>query len=124
MTAAVSITSDGGKIDGIIAETNGQKYKIKAKAVILATGGFGNNSKLFSTLNPDLKGFVSTNHPGATGDAIELVEKYNVADNAWQMITEIPNEVKGFGVVAYNSKISRTASACSGIMVSLQSFLS
>ena len=79
MTAAVSITSDGGKIDGIIAETNGQKYKIKTKAVILATGGFGNNSKLFSTLNPSLKGFVSTNHPGATGDAIELVEKYNVA---------------------------------------------
>lgn len=79
MTAAVSISSSNGKIDGIIAETNGKKYKIEAKAVVLATGGFGNNSKLFSTLNPNLKGFVSTNHPGATGDAIELVEKYNVA---------------------------------------------
>lgn len=27
---------------------------------------------------------------------LRTVEKYNVADNAWQMITEIPNEVKGF----------------------------
>lgn len=79
LTSAVEIKSEDDKITGILVEENGKKYTINSKAVILATGGFGNNAEKFSDLDPSLIGFGTTNHPGATGDALDMVVPLEVA---------------------------------------------
>jgi len=46
------------KIVGVkVREIDGKEYTIKAKAVIVATGGFGANAKMVEKYNPKLKGF-------------------------------------------------------------------
>jgi fumarate reductase flavoprotein subunit len=47
--------------------------------VVLAAGGFGANNEMASSLVPSLKGFATTNHPGASGDGISLAEKAGAA---------------------------------------------
>lgn len=54
-------------------------HKINAKAVVLATGGFAANLDMVAELNPELKGFVTTNAPGITGDGIEMAKAVGAA---------------------------------------------
>ena len=59
-----------GSVTGVkVQNANGSMYRLKAKAVIIATGGFGANLEMVTHLQPSLKGFATLNHPGATGDA-------------------------------------------------------
>jgi urocanate reductase len=68
---------EGGEIKGIIATgVNGQKIAIHAKAVVLASGGFGANTKMlkqyntyWSNIADDIK---TTNSYAMTGDGILL----------------------------------------------------
>jgi fumarate reductase flavoprotein subunit len=79
-TKAVEILSEGNKATGIKVETSeGQQYTINAKAVIVASGGFGANPEMVEKYKPELKGFGTTNQPGATGDAFGMVGKLDVA---------------------------------------------
>lgn len=73
-TTATDILSENGAVTGIKAEGKGAVYTIHAKAVILATGGFGANEELYTKYRPELKGYVTTNTPGATGDGIVMAE--------------------------------------------------
>ena len=65
-----------GEVTGVKVkdEETGKVYTINAKAVINAAGGFGANNELVSRFIPRLKGFATTNHPGATGDGLLLSE--------------------------------------------------
>lgn len=78
-TKAVEILSDGNTVTGVKVEKNGNSYNINAKAVILASGGFGANPEMIVKYKPELKGFGTTNAPGATGDALAMVEKLDVS---------------------------------------------
>ena len=74
-TAATELLTDAdGKICGVKAEGTDAIYTINAKAVILASGGFGANEEMYTTYRPDLKGTVTTNAPGATGDGIVMAQ--------------------------------------------------
>ena len=73
-TATELLTDDEGKICGVKAEGAEYNYTFKCKAVILATGGFGANEAMYTQYRPDLKGTVTTNAPGATGDGIVMAE--------------------------------------------------
>ena len=74
-TAATELLADAeGKITGVKAEGPDAVYTINAKAVILASGGFGANEDMYTTYRPDLKGTVTTNAPGATGDGIVMAQ--------------------------------------------------
>lgn len=55
-------------------EVNDAK-KVTAKAVLLATGGFGASKDLIAKYRPDLKNYRTTNQPGATGDGLKLADK-------------------------------------------------
>ena len=68
-----------GKVEGVVVSSQGKTANIKAKAVIIASGGFGANNDLVVSYKPDLKGFGTTNFPGATGDALSWVKPFNVA---------------------------------------------
>jgi fumarate reductase flavoprotein subunit len=79
-TKAIEILSEGNKANGILVENSqGQQYKINAKAVVVASGGFGASQEMVTKYKPELKDFGTTNHPGATGDAFKMVEKLDVA---------------------------------------------
>ena len=73
-TKATSLMTLDGTIVGVMAESDSANYTIHAKAVILATGGFGNNEDLVVHYKPDLKGTVTTSAPGVTGDGIMMAE--------------------------------------------------
>jgi len=78
-TTATEILMDGGAAVGVKAEDAGHEYTINAKAVVLATGGFGANFDLMCSFNPSLANAVTTNHPGATGDGILMAEAVGAA---------------------------------------------
>ncbi|MFC0179320.1 flavocytochrome c [Thorsellia kenyensis] len=56
-----------------IKDDKGEISTLKAKSVVVATGGFSANAKMVEQYKPELKGFVTTNHPGATGCGIKLL---------------------------------------------------
>ena len=86
---------------------------INAKAVILTTGGFGANEEMYCTYRPDLKGTVTTNAPGATGDGIvmaqavgadlvdiEQIQLHPTVEQATSML--ITEGVRGDGAILVN----------------------
>lgn len=67
------LLADGNKVTGLDVQLpNDEAKEISAKAVILATGGFGANKELLKKYRPDLDGYDTTNQVGATGDGIKL----------------------------------------------------
>ena len=78
-TTATEILMDGGTAVGVKANDAEHDYTINAKAVVLATGGFGANFELMCSFNPSLANAVTTNHPGATGDGILMAEAVGAA---------------------------------------------
>lgn len=78
-TTATEILMRDGAAAGVLAEDAEHVYTVNAKAVILATGGFGSNFELMCSFNPSLANAVTTNHPGATGDGILMAEAIGAA---------------------------------------------
>jgi fumarate reductase flavoprotein subunit len=74
-TKVTGIIAQGGRVTGIEVSYAGKAHKVSAKAVVLASGGFGANNEMAVSYVPSLKGFATTNQPGATGDGIGLAEK-------------------------------------------------
>lgn len=73
-TTVTEIIMKDGRAVGVKANSETADYTINAKAVILATGGFGGNEQMIVENNADLAGYVSTNAPGATGDGIAMAQ--------------------------------------------------
>ena len=78
-TTATEILMENGAAAGVKAEDAEHAYTVNAKAVVLATGGFGANFDLMCSFNPSLANAVTTNHPGATGDGILMAEAVGAA---------------------------------------------
>lgn len=69
------ITSQDGTVNGVKVLFNEKDEKtITAQAVIVASGGFGANQEMIAEVRPDLKGYVTTNQVGSTGDGIKMIE--------------------------------------------------
>ena len=64
----------GDKVTGVEVKYKGETYNITAKAVVMATGGFGANAKMVAEYKPSLEGFGSTNSPAITGEGIKMVK--------------------------------------------------
>jgi len=80
-TTAEKILTDGsGKVCGVTGtDKDGETFTIDCTAVILATGGFGANADMVVEYDPDLAGFCTTNHAGATGDGIVMAKELGAA---------------------------------------------
>ncbi len=112
------MTNKDGQVIGLKVKDKKGSYKIFAKAVVDAAGGFGGNNELVSKYVPRLKGFATTNHPGATGDGLLLAEKAGaqlidmveiqthptVVPKVGEMITEA---VRGNGAILINKEGKR-----------------
>ncbi len=73
-TKATDLLSLEGTVNGIMAESDDTYYTIHSKAVILATGGFGNNQEMIVRYRDDLEGTVTTSAPGIMGDGIVMAQ--------------------------------------------------
>lgn len=93
------IIEENGRASGVKVSAKNGDYTIKAKAVIIATGGFGANPDMIVSYNANLKGFGTTNHRGATGDAFEMVKKFNAALTQMDEIQTHPTVVPGNGTM-------------------------
>lgn len=79
-TATQILVDDKGAVSGVVAtDKDGNEMTIDCTAVILASGGFGANAKMVEEYKPDLAGFGTTNHAGATGDGIAMAKELGVA---------------------------------------------
>ncbi|MBR9729580.1 flavocytochrome c [Shewanella intestini] len=67
------LKADNGQVKGVLVKGKYKGYYwVKASAVVMATGGFGKNNERVAKYAPKLKGFTSTNQPGATGDGLDV----------------------------------------------------
>ena len=73
-TKATDLLSLEGTVNGVMAESDDTYYTIHSKAVILATGGFGNNQEMIVRYRDDLEGTVTTGAPGIMGDGIVMAQ--------------------------------------------------
>lgn len=117
-TKATKLLMKDGKISGVLAEGPDALYTINCKAVILATGGFGANEEMYTQYRPDLKGTVTTNAPGATGDGIvmavevgaalvdiEQIQLHPTVEQSTSML--ITESVRGDGAILVNQSGKR-----------------
>lgn len=75
-TDVTKIHEKDGVVNGVTAQVQGEKARtITGKAVVVTTGGFGASKELIKKYRPDLKGYVTTNQAGSTGDGIKMIEK-------------------------------------------------
>ena len=118
-TANKILTDADGAAVGIEAtDKNGAAVTVNAKAVILATGGFGANLDMVVEYKPDLAGFMTTNAPGAQGQGIDMAVAIGagtvdmdqiqihptVEYNSSQLITE---GLRGDGAILVNAEGNR-----------------
>lgn len=70
----IKILEDGkGRVTGVLVQGKHSKlYRISAKAVIIASGGFSANPERVAYYQPAFKGMTTSNQPGATGDGMNL----------------------------------------------------
>lgn len=73
------LTDANGDIVGALASKDGSDYRIKATAIVIATGGYAYNNELPGTLNPMYEGVYKIGHPGATGDGIIMASNKGAA---------------------------------------------
>lgn len=79
-TAKNILVNEDGAVCGVVAEDkDGNEMTIECTAVVLATGGFGANTTMVEEYKPDLAGFGTTNHAGATGDGITMAKELGAA---------------------------------------------
>ena len=101
------ILMKNGKVSGVQVKTPKGMETINAKAVILATGGFVANHKMVEKYRPELKGFSTTNHPGATGDGIILAQQVGAGLTDIEQIQIHPTVIKKNGALISESMRAR-----------------
>lgn len=76
---------------------DGKVSEIRANTVIIAAGGFGADNEMVASFDPSLRGFGTTNHPGATGDGIILAQSIGASTTDMIQIQTHPTVVPSNG---------------------------
>lgn len=93
-------------------------YKIAAKAIVLATGGFGMNQEMVAFYRPTFRGMTSSNNVTSTGDGIQMALNIgaSMTDIDWVQAHPtvgkdsrilISETVRGVGAIMVNAKGAR-----------------
>lgn len=79
-TSATSIIMEGSKVVGIYAEGPEGTIQYNAKAVVLATGGFGGNPEMIAKQGWDTSSLHVVGSPNAAGDAYKMCTEIGAKD--------------------------------------------
>jgi len=96
-TPARRILKDGDRVVGVVAEDqSGEPFEVRAKAVVVCTGGFGNNPEMIKKFTgfewgKDLSSFRI---PGVDGDGLRMAWEVGAAstDMTMELIYMMPGE--------------------------------
>lgn len=77
-TKGLDLLIKNGVVEGVQVQNKNNFYDIKAKAVIIATGGFSYNKELLAKHAPGSEKLATSNQLSATGDYLEIFEKNNL----------------------------------------------
>ncbi|HHU12852.1 MAG TPA: flavocytochrome c [Clostridiaceae bacterium] len=81
---AVALIEEDGHVTGVeVVTPEGETFTVTAKAVVIATGGFGANMDMVKEYDESKVGFGTTNHPGALGMGITMAQE--VGADTFQM---------------------------------------
>ncbi len=89
-TPATELIVENGVVKGVKASGEDKEYTINAKAVILATGGFGANDDM---VPDEYKKFVYAGHAGSNGDGIVMAKAVNADLINMQFVNTQPNSM-------------------------------
>lgn len=79
-TTATSLLVEDGKVVGVLAaDTQGNELTIQANAVVLATGGYAQNSALVYAHAPQLTGAITDEIAPTTGDGMLMAQSVGAA---------------------------------------------
>ncbi|MDR7870221.1 MAG: flavocytochrome c [Tissierellaceae bacterium] len=88
---ATELIIEDGTVVGIKGESNGQDMEIRAKVVIIATGGFAANIEMRQEYVPSLtENLPTTNSPAIVGDGIKMAEAANANLIGMKYIQSLP----------------------------------
>lgn len=90
-TRATELLADGGAVVGVKAESSSVEYTIRAEAVLLSTGGYGNNKDL---LNDEMSQALYYGPVSSTGDGLLMAEKVNAATRLMEYGKRYPNGIE------------------------------
>ena len=108
-TKATEILMENGQAVGVLAEDNEHTYTIRAKSVVLTTGGFGANFDLMASYDPSLANAVTTNHSGAQGDGIMMAQAVGADTVDMEQIQLHPTVIQADGTLVSESVRSHGA---------------
>lgn len=112
----IQLLAENNRVTGVLVRNEeGREYEIMADSVVIASGGFGGSSERFVFYNPDLKGFKTTNHAGATGDYIDLVADLPIDLIDMEKIQAHPTVEPHFGIL-----ITEAIRGNGGILINME----
>ena len=108
---AEELITEGEAVVGVRATKGGQSFEIRAKSVVLATGGYSQNPELVARFAPELLGTIPTASVSNTGDGILMAEAVGAAvfENGWFSICpmQVSNEylMQGGAALTTNAQL-------------------
>ena len=103
------VTDDQGRVTGVIASQNGQPVEYTAKAVIIASGGFGGSPEMLSKYwGDEYAKMTYAGSPGTTGEMIEEAAKLGAK------LTDMDKAAYGSPTVEVSKNMLITAMVLSG----------
>ena len=109
-TPAVSLIQDEtGAVVGVNAEDHGAAVTVNAKAVVIATGGYGWNADMRAEYAPDAADVWPVTSPGSTGDGLVMATDIG-ADTVfkggfigWKVVTPVYDQSTAIGAPIYGA---------------------
>lgn len=90
-TTATDLVVEDGRVVGVRAKTKaGDLLTVKAGAVVLATGGYGQNSALVAQHNPGLAGAITDEIAPTTGEGLAMAQAVGAAAVDLDLFTTFP----------------------------------
>ncbi|MCD8336503.1 MAG: flavocytochrome c [Lachnospiraceae bacterium] len=99
-TATTLVTDDNGAVVGVVCEdADGNEVTFTGKAVVLATGGFGQNSELLAQVRPDLANAITDEIAPTTGDGLLMAQELGADTVNLEDIQLFPHVIVGYGLL-------------------------
>ncbi|MCD7835004.1 MAG: flavocytochrome c [Lachnospiraceae bacterium] len=99
-TATTLVTDEEGAVTGVICEdADGNEVTFTGKAVVLATGGFGQNSELLAEVRPDLANAITDEIAPTTGDGLLMAQELGADTVNLEDIQLFPHVIVGYGLL-------------------------
>ena len=97
---ATELITDGDVVTGVKAiDASGNTVEFTGKCVLIATGGFGQNSELVGKVNPSLANVVTDEIAPTTGEGLLMAEAVGADTANLDAIQTFPHVVPGYGMI-------------------------